>query len=97
MVVLQRGGPRRGVPVKEYRNDDIIVRFDPALCQHSGNCVRGLRAVFDVRRRPWVDVDGATPDEIAAQVRRCPSGALSFEMREGGAKSEPGLERRPDA
>jgi len=68
--------------MQEYKNDEIIVRFDPGVCIHSGNCVRGLSAVFDVGRRPWVDVDGATPEAIAEQIRRCPSGALSFAMRD---------------
>lgn len=67
--------------MQEYENDSIIVRFDPQVCIHSGCCVRGLRTVFDVKRRPWVDIDGATPDAIAEQVLRCPSGALSYELR----------------
>jgi hypothetical protein len=31
---------------------------------------------------PWIDPDGASGDRIVAQVRRCPSGALSY-AREG--------------
>jgi uncharacterized Fe-S cluster protein YjdI len=40
--------------------------------------VRGLPAVFDVRRPDWVRPYAATADEVEAQVRRCPSGALQF-------------------
>ena len=65
--------------MQEYRNDDIIVRFDPKVCTHSANCVRGLPAVFDVRRRAWVDVSAASAEAIAAQVAKCPSGALAVE------------------
>ena len=68
--------------MQEYRNDEIIVRFDPKLCIHSGICVRGLNQVFDTTRRRWVDVNAANADAIAAQIGRCPSGALSFERRE---------------
>jgi uncharacterized Fe-S cluster protein YjdI len=46
------------------------------LQTHSGVCVRGLRAVFDVKRKLWVDINAASADEIAAQVAKCPSGAL---------------------
>jgi len=67
--------------MQEYKNDVITVRFDPRVCIHSGYCVRGLHAVFDVKRRPWVDINGAAPEAIAEQVRRCPSGALSYELR----------------
>ncbi len=62
--------------LQTYEGDGITVTFDPTICIHSGKCVRGLPAVFDVKRKRWIDVDAATADEIAAQVARCPSGAL---------------------
>jgi hypothetical protein len=40
------------------------------------NCVNGLPRVFDKDARPWINVHGASADEIAAAVDRCPSGAL---------------------
>ena len=52
--------------------------FDPNVCIHSGECVRGLPAVFDVLRKRWIAVEGASADEIEAQIARCPSGALQF-------------------
>jgi len=68
-------------PIQEYKTDEIIVRFDPRICIHSGVCVMGLRAVFDVEKRPWVNVEAASAEAIAEQIKRCPSGALSFELR----------------
>jgi uncharacterized Fe-S cluster protein YjdI len=59
-----------------YEGDGITVTFDPNICTHSGRCVRGLPKVFDTRRQRWIDITAATPGEIAAQVARCPSGAL---------------------
>ena len=59
-----------------YRTPEITVTFAPNLCLHSGVCVRGLPAVFDVTRKRWVHPERATADEVAAQVARCPSGAL---------------------
>jgi uncharacterized Fe-S cluster protein YjdI len=61
-----------------YETAGITVTFDPARCVHSGVCVRGLPAVFDVRRKHWVRPELATADEVAAQVERCPSGALQY-------------------
>jgi uncharacterized Fe-S cluster protein YjdI len=66
--------------LQTYETPDIIVTFDPNICQHSGVCVRGLPAVFDVRRKRWVAPEKATPEEVAAQVRRCPSGALQYQL-----------------
>jgi len=40
--------------------------------------LEGFPLVFNPRRRPWVEVTAATTDEIAAQVAKCPSGALSI-------------------
>ncbi len=59
-----------------YQTAEITVTFDPELCVHSGHCVRGLPAVFDIRRKRWVRPELAAAGDVAAQVARCPSGAL---------------------
>jgi uncharacterized Fe-S cluster protein YjdI len=41
--------------------------------------VKGLPAVFDTQRRPWIEPDNAGAAEVIAQVARCPSGALRIE------------------
>jgi uncharacterized Fe-S cluster protein YjdI len=66
--------------MQEYKNDKIAVRYDPKVCIHAGECVRGLPSVFDVSKKPWIDVNGAAVDAIIEQVKRCPSGALSYEQ-----------------
>jgi uncharacterized Fe-S cluster protein YjdI len=63
-------------PAREYASNEIVVEWRPELCQHSGNCARGLPLVFDPKRRPWVAVDAASADEVERAVARCPSGAL---------------------
>jgi len=65
-----------------YETDEITVTFDPEVCTHSGVCVRGLPAVFDVQRKRWVRPELAPADQVAAQVSRCPSGALQYQMKE---------------
>ena len=57
----------------------ITVHWDSAKCSHCGNCINGLPAVFDLEKRPWVNMAGASSEEIARQVGECPSGALSLE------------------
>jgi CDGSH-type Zn-finger protein/uncharacterized Fe-S cluster protein YjdI len=75
--------------VREYEGDGIVVRFEPRRCIHAEECVHGLPGVFDAHRRPWVDPRGATADEIAAVVGRCPTGALQFERSDGGPGETP--------
>jgi uncharacterized Fe-S cluster protein YjdI len=87
-----RGRNRSEVAVKRiqtYAAPGITVTFDPNVCIHSGVCLRALPAVFDVRRRKWVEPEAASADAVAAAVDRCPSGALQY-VRDasGGASTE---------
>jgi uncharacterized Fe-S cluster protein YjdI/CDGSH-type Zn-finger protein len=80
-----RDEPRFGTgPKKEYANDDIVVVWEPAFCIHVANCLAGLPDVFDASRRPWVEPDLASADEIADVVMTCPTGALHFRRLDGG-------------
>jgi uncharacterized Fe-S cluster protein YjdI len=63
---------------KKYSNGEITVIWKPGLCQHSTNCWKGLINVFDPRKKPWINMDGANSERIIEQVKKCPSGALSY-------------------
>jgi uncharacterized Fe-S cluster protein YjdI len=64
----------------KYTNGEVTVVWKPEICQHSGNCWRGLIQVFDPREKPWIKMDGATTELIIEQVKKCPSRALSYFM-----------------
>ncbi|MBX7126668.1 MAG: (4Fe-4S)-binding protein [Cyclobacteriaceae bacterium] len=63
--------------VKKYTNGEVTVVWKPDLCVHSTICFKGLGEVFDPRKRPWVNPEGAATEKIVEQVKKCPSGALS--------------------
>ena len=63
---------------KEFSNGEITVIWKPDVCNHSGNCVKGLPEVFKPGERPWVRVEEADADEIRRTIDTCPSGALSY-------------------
>ncbi|PYT63408.1 MAG: (4Fe-4S)-binding protein [Acidobacteria bacterium] len=63
---------------KTYSNGEITIIWKPGICIHSGKCVQGLREVFNVSARPWINIGGASTDRISKQVEQCPSGALSY-------------------
>jgi uncharacterized Fe-S cluster protein YjdI len=67
-------------PMEEYKNAKLVVRYDPGVCIHAGECVRGLPSVFNLSKKPWVDVGGASAAAIIEQVKCCPSGALTYEL-----------------
>lgn len=66
-------------PIQTYSGPGIRVTFDPNLCTHAARCVKGLPSVFNVNNKPWIQPSEATADEVEAQVRQCPSGALNCE------------------
>lgn len=75
--------------LKRYRSDTIDVTYSPQRCIHAAECVRGLPAVFDTQKRPWIQPGGAEADATAAVVLRCPTGALHYERHDGGGAEQP--------
>ena len=67
--------------LQTYETDEIVVTFAPDICRHTGVCIRGLPLVFDVRRKRWIAPESAAAAEVAAQVARCPSGALQYRLK----------------
>ncbi len=78
--------------VRHYAGVEIDVRYDAQRCIHAAECLRGLPAVFDTARRPWILPAGAGADAIATVIATCPSGALHFTRRDGGADETPAEE-----
>lgn len=66
---------------KEYSNGEVTIVWKPSVCIHSTLCWKGedgLKSVFNPSERPWIKPEGATTDKIINQVKKCPSGALSY-------------------
>lgn len=63
---------------RTYTNGEITVVWQPEVCIHSRMCWKGLLSVFNPQSRPWINMQGASTEEIAEQVKKCPSGALSY-------------------
>lgn len=72
----------------KYTNGEVTVIWKPKICQHSTNCWKGLIQVFNPKERPWIKMDGDTTERIIEQVKKCPSGALSYIFKEKTANIE---------
>lgn len=74
-------------------SDSITVSFDGKRCIHARRCVLGLPAVFRAGAKgEWIFPDAAEAEEIARVVASCPSGALTFQRRDGGLEEQlPGV------
>lgn len=66
---------------KHYETDDLIITWQPEKCEHAGICVKRLPNVYDPKAKPWVKPENATTEELMAQIDACPSGALSYELK----------------
>ena len=68
------------------RGRQVVIEFDGSKCVHSRNCVLDRPDVF-VPNAPgdWIHPDAATPDEVMAIARNCPSGAIRAHRLDGGA------------
>ena len=70
------------IKTHRYTNGEITVLWQPDICIHSAICFKGLAEVFDPRRKPWIDMSQADTERIIAQVKNCPSGAISIIEKE---------------
>lgn len=65
---------------KQYTNGEVTIVWKNEQCIHSTLCWKGLNSVFNPTERPWIKPEGASTNEIIEQVKKCPSGALSYFM-----------------
>jgi uncharacterized Fe-S cluster protein YjdI len=68
----------------KYTNGKITIVWKPGLCIHSAICFKGLPAVFDPRRKPWIEAGNSSTERIIEQVNACPSGAIGFYYNDEG-------------
>ena len=66
--------------VDTYEGKKIVIHDNRGVCSHAGFCTDGLPKVWRMKTEPWIDPDGAEPEEIIEIIKKCPSGALSYSI-----------------
>jgi uncharacterized Fe-S cluster protein YjdI len=67
--------------VKRYKKDGLTILWKPAKCIHSEICVKTLPGVYRPGEKPWIQPESASVEALKAQIDRCPSAALTYELQ----------------
>lgn len=68
---------------KRYEGENVDITYNVKRCIHAAYCATRLSEVFDTKKRPWVNPNGATVDKITTTIELCPSGALHYDRKDG--------------
>ena len=72
-----------------YKGKNIDVQWDSRLCIHIGECGYSEGELFVGGRDPWCQPDLVADDEVKDIVKRCPSGALTYNDKAQGDNETP--------
>jgi CDGSH-type Zn-finger protein/uncharacterized Fe-S cluster protein YjdI len=78
--------------VFKYEGKKLDVFWDGGLCIHVAECGRAEGGLFEGGRKPWGQPDLVEKDAAKAVCERCPSGALTYQDKEGGTAELPAAE-----
>ena len=67
-----------------WSGQEVEVQWDRRLCIHIGECTRAKGEIFKSGRANWAEPDRRPADEVQAVAVRCPTGALTYEKKDGG-------------
>lgn len=73
--------PSAKTALEYYRGQDITMVYDRYLCMGAGHCGE-LESVFGTHDAPQYEPDAASAEAIIATIKRCPSGALSYQIKD---------------
>lgn len=66
--------------IKKYTNNEVTIVWKPSICIHSFVCINTLPKVYNPDDRPWIKIENASTEALVNQIKKCPSGALSYYM-----------------
>ena len=67
--------------IKKYTNGDLTIVWEPKKCIHAAICVSSLPKVYNPEINPWIKAENAGIEELKSQIDKCPSAALSYQMK----------------
>ena len=78
--------PRFDHGVEHAEGRALTLHFDARRCIHARHCVLGLPGVFKANvKGAWIDPDAASTEDLVTVAHMCPSGAIGYTRKDGGA------------
>jgi len=72
----------------KYPGEKLDVLWNGRLCIHIGECGRAKGELFTTGRKPWCQPDLASNEEVEDVIKRCPTGALTYQYKDGSGAEE---------
>ena len=80
--------------IKKYTNGDLTIVWEPKKCIHAAICVKSLPKVYNPEINPWIKAENGGIEELKAQIDKCPSAALSYQMNNGDNNKTESMETK---
>lgn len=74
-------------PIFVFQGEKMDVSWDERLCIHIAECGQAKGELFVGGRKPWCVPDNSESNEVEDIVKRCPSGALSYQYKNGTSET----------
>lgn len=72
--------------VENVEGSALTLKFESKRCIHARHCVLGQPGVFKANvQGPWLDPDAASVEGLVTVAHMCPSGAIRYTRKDGGA------------
>jgi len=72
---------------ESYIGNDITIIDNRSVCAHAGVCTDNLPDVFRMKQESWINPDAKKIEEIISIINKCPSGALSYSVKNTDEKT----------
>ncbi len=73
--------------VESVEGRALTLKFEAKRCIHARHCVLGQPGVFKANvQGPWLDPDAASVEGLVTTAHLCPSGAIRYARKDGGAE-----------